>query len=190
MSKQRTHGEIAWDNLTPAQRKVNIAKDVIEQIQLSKLNMKGGVYICRPLSVPLSMRIPVRKRMTEECVEFVQRQCDVCARGALLLRRVALFDKLRWGQLGIHADGSMAVARAHTTRGLKDAFTARELALIEAAFEVDYVFAPSHPMARYAAKFGEDFPFDPADRMIAICQNIIDHKGEFRPEVRYIMYWK
>jgi len=88
---------------------------------------------------------------------------------------------------GVNADRENIVEAFHGT------FSDRQLNLIETAFEKRYCFADpaydddqaSAPELYAAAiQFGEDHR-NSRDRLQAIMQNIVDHKGTFKPAVRY-----
>ena len=104
----------------------------------------------------------------------------MCARGALMLARIDKYNSITWGQTGrlIH------IGSTTTSDVLSDAFGVHQLHLIECAFERSSAFLNRSRAGVDAYRFGSDFP-DPNLRMMAICQNIIDHDGEFRPRVRY-----
>ena len=97
-----------------------------------------------------------------------------------MLSKVAKFNDASLGDIGgrssVHGM-SMASYGIDTIDMLEDAFSEEELYLIESAFE------GWHRDFGSVLRFHNDHSY-PSNRLIAICQNIIDH-GEFKPSVRY-----
>jgi len=175
-----------WRTLTRAERKVEIAKDVIKHIQAENLNIRDGLgYIVPDTArghLDLRDRANTRTELDSEGCDLVRKHCTMCARGALLISRVDVGNKLGWSDIGSGHAGS-----GHTVWGLKDAFTISELKLIEAAFERSDNYASSTTRRELkidAREFGKGHA-DPSDRLLAVMQNIVDHDGEFKPEVLY-----
>lgn len=175
-----------WRTLTRAERKVEIAKDVIKHIQAENLNIRAGWGYVVPDTPTarndLRDRVDARSELDSEACDLVRKSCAMCARGALLISRVDVGNKLGWSDIG----NGHAIA-CHTVRGLKDSFTISELKLIEAAFERNDRYAPQttrRDLKINAREFGNGHA-DSSDRLLAIMQNIVDHDGEFKPEVLY-----
>lgn len=201
MAKSKT-----WDEMTPAERRVVLAQDVIAHINAKRLLHVHDNQCYVNVSVDLTDAekdrerrwldaLPRKETISRRIVRRLMKRCDVCARGALMLARIDRFNsmKIRDLHIGQFGVGSMEVMSGDTVKALAGAFTKSQLGLIEAAFElrspcvihsnffdtwIDWVGGKN------AVEFGGDHK-DPTSRLIAIMQNIIDHDGEFKPEVRY-----
>lgn len=178
-----------WEDCTPAERRVLIAKDALASVVAGKYkNIFRGRYLDS-----MSRRLPLPSRhetATKAHCETIGEHCNMCARGALLLSRAIRFNSLTLADLGVW-DRNVEAIPEETTFGLAGSFTERQLGLIEAAFEQNTEYAEnvgfSDTIGDQAKQFGDDHP-DHANRLIAILQNIIDHNGTFKPAVRYEVY--
>lgn len=89
----------------------------------------------------------------------------MCAKGALFLSRIDKFNKVRRSDLtGYVGDGVICDL-------LSDIFTFDQLDLIEYCFE-------------RSSDWLQELP-NSADRLLGICQNVIDQGGTFKPKVLY-----
>jgi hypothetical protein len=153
--------------MTRKQRKVAIAKDVIKQVNAGVFDAKSQHGYVVPMNGYLNGPVEQRNAIA------VAKECHVCARGALMLSRIAKFNDMVINPICGN------IEQEQTAKALEDAFTSRELYEIERAFE--------------GGEDGSDYRRffldhkNSNNRLIAICQNIIDHKGTFRPEVRYVV---
>lgn len=173
-----TKAEQRYQQMSREQRRVAIAKDVIAAIRAKKFGrVSPGTYIYGPGDLPLNKSTAGR----------LMPECEVCARGAMMLTKIAKYN-------GYEVSANKMVcflgpmAKRATSAALRDAFSPLALNLIETAFERSTSFASgcSPTAAVEAYEFGCDHD-DPSDRLLAIMQNIVDHHGTFRPEVRYIV---
>lgn len=164
--------------LSDVQKRIAVCKDVIANIQAAQLNVvPNNGYI-----VGLNMELE-DSDVIHHMLPLIKKKCEVCARGAMMICKIDKFNSCNYINLN-------DVEQSDTAEQL-DFFEEDQLNLIETAFELSDM---SDGYGRYnynhsketidAIKFGEDFD-DPSDRLMAIMQNIVDHKGEFKPEVRY-----
>lgn len=162
------HTPKGWSSMSKAQKRVAVAKDVLAQIDAEMVVAEECVY--------------VEARALES--EMAQQYCDVskpvvcraCGLGSLILSSVRFENERTVSEInGI--DGYEA--RAILSHIFKDS----QLDLIESAFERTSM-ADTNCSVDCAVSFGADF-WHSEDRLIAIMQNIIDHKGRFVPSVRY-----
>jgi hypothetical protein len=171
--------------MTKSERKVEVCREVMRYIRAGVLNdktvMSCNVYLDSGVGnygiIDRLDETPMSRADAKALLE--SKKCEMCARGALMLAKVAKHNG------GVRKISSCGIDQSYTSRSLKDAFTDGELNRIERAFETLY----RKPADRYIfttpeRKFGCQFKSD-ADRLMAICQNIIDHKGQFRPDVEY-----
>lgn len=151
-----------YKKMTRAQRKVAIAKEVISNINIMKIRAHHA-YVSDSDSIPI-------QKTSQQVAEKAKKKCTVCARGAMLLCKVAKYNNY---DFLIFGEGYM-IGSHDTTMALKDAFSETELELIERAFERNYSYS----------SWGPD---NDADRLLAIMQNIVDHNGKFKPSVEYVV---
>lgn len=166
--------------LTKAEKRVQIAKDVIEQILAKKYSAVSGDYVSSTSMVPLNKEVLNRDNP----------KCKVCACGSLILSAIRLFNR---HTCPITTNGSHIKAMTL----LKDWFSLAQLISIESAFEgwsniahgngfhPDMVnkladkakaWRDSSGFGNYEMKFSDE-------HIIAIMKNIIDNNGTFKPEV-------
>ena len=159
-----------WDELTPNERKVEIAEDVLQSIKNQEFtNIDTGHYVDNIYI--LYSNYQSQEIISKEQCKQIKKECSMCARGALLIGRIDRFNTLKWNDV--------YDSQVSTTNGLKGSFTQKELELIECACEQYAGFHKQDAeVALRAEKFGDKFN-DPVDRMIAICENIIENNGEF-----------
>lgn len=175
----------AWDKMSKKERRVSIARDVLRRLERGELRL-GINYYCEPDD---DEDFALQKGdISKEDITKLQTECRVCARGAFMISRISKCKDVKWEQLKNGKSNTIHVDNEANSNILKDSFTQKQLGLIEAAFEfsleygVDY--GNSSEDSREAAKFGYDLD-KPQDRLIAICQNIIDNDGKFNPYIRY-----
>lgn len=150
-----------WEEMTRAQRRVAVAKDVIKAVKAKKFNVLAfNAYIEGDMPIEAG-----RERQWAK-TSLKQARCTVCARGGMMLCKVAKYNnfEIPSESSGLYAGG------AETTLALSDCFTEKQLLDIEHAFENCWCDIE-----------------DDADRLTAIMQNIIDHNGTFKPSVQYVM---
>lgn len=164
--------------------KTSIARDVIKYLDSEKIIAESGIYFC------INDKNLISDMAQNPETEFNQdlpkaKECEVCAIGALFYSTVLEKDQLNnktalgghWPDQTVLSIGSMFMFDY-----LKDYFTFRELAVIEAAFECALVQNGEIKIddeIRAAISFGLSFEED-RDRMRAIMENIIEHR-EFKP---------
>lgn len=164
----------------PAAR-VAVAKDVIKRLQYGKLHAQTHYYV-----------VNTTGKATKPDVDNIEANCGVCAMGACMLSFARLYNHIDLEDAAEHTKEFEDHYNFTKFRSvLLRVFTGVQLQLIETAFECDdftdsrydYSGIKTVPVLN-AIKFGESFR-RADDRMLAIMQNIVDHKGTFRPEVAY-----
>ena len=147
-----------WDAMPPGERAVAVAKDVIAQLKRKAFVATPNTYLFHDGDIShLMPEDDLRAHLAE------LGNCKVCAKGAIFLCSVRLFDQVTVGN-----NDSL-----YNSRVVWDLF-GDDANSIEYAFEGwndDYTpereFYAAHP--------------DPKRRLIAIMQNIIEHDGRFVP---------
>lgn len=167
--------------LTKAEQRVEVAKDVLKQIKAKRYVGNTGSYIRGVVVDNVDMNDSVRENFDK--IE----ECDVCAMGACLLSITKYKNMLTFAELPFCTSqmGSKVV-------DLLSIFTPKQLLLIESAFEgydhgadrvAEDVFGYRDGLSlqeiekvdNFYAKYSED-----TNRLKAIMENIISHKGTFK----------
>ena len=164
--------EKTWDELTPAERRVAIATDAMQQAINHDIKLQHEAYFY------IYDEDGSSQFLLEEDARAIGR-CGVCARGALLVSRIAKFNSVTHDQLNLT---TRCLATEHFLDG---AFSLRDLERIECAYEMNSCYATDdlHGIdgIRSCVRFGVMHKSS-RDRFVAICQNIIDNNGDFCPQ--------
>lgn len=172
-----------WEEMTRSERKVAVAKDVKAHILAKSFKVTPGTY----LGVNKDVEELPNSQLQAQCLLSAKKdKCEACARGAMMLCKVAKWNN--W-------DGSFAwyIDDWRTADALEDAFNKEELDLIECFFERSCEFMGDEYSDVDEESFIEEYgasplkwgPNKPDDRLLCIMQSIIDHGGDFKPEVEY-----
>lgn len=155
-----------WEEMCKEEKRVAIARDVIAKLRREFIKPEAGTYFS-----------PVGH---SSCRLKEIKQCRTCALGSML---VGFLSKSKSDKRIVFSTNRNVIARE-----LRGIFTIGELTLIESAFERRAMgtrdYFEKHTNA--AIQFGFSFE-SPYDRLLAIMQNIIDHRGVFKPEVEYVI---
>lgn len=157
---QRLRTPIDFANLTAAQKRVEIAKDVIAALDANKIEAVQGTYGTVELKEYRSLRdsTDLRSLMPDMA------RCEVCAMGAVFVAAVG-----RENNFDINPEDPFWRAEDIIER-LRGIFTPRQLRLMESAFEErgDVIGQ------KYAAMNLND-----TERLKVIMNDIIDNGGTF-----------
>lgn len=156
---KRLRTPVDFDALSPAEGRVEIAKDVLAGLETGRLEALQNVYWNNQSGTSDG---PLREQL-------VDRTCQVCAIGALFIAEVARNNKF---------DFHFRVDRSEMFDKLSRWFSEDQLTEIECAFECR---ACRFCNLVRAIEFGKKYA-DPTARMRAIMENIIANKGDFKPE--------
>lgn len=170
-----------FDQMTKAEKRVQIAKDVLLQLKKRRFKAESGTYFRTKKGAPLDQDVEL------QAVFKKVKHCDVCALGSMFVASVDRFDKLKVRDFVRPADyiiseparwGSGREIRTH----LLGFFSASQIDKIESAFEKSFMDETNgrHDTLENSVKFGERYSEDKA-RMIGIMENIIANKGTFIP---------
>lgn len=161
---------------------VAIAKDVIKQIKARRLRIGNAGYYVNG-EIPPNCGIQVGDQVQEH-IPLLRRKCDVCAKGAIFLSYVELKNQVTFLPENFHdrcgdpAHRIVDFDGADICENLGGAFSRESLDLIEMAFERCNLWLSDKSKAAY--DLGSRYK-TPGKRMIAICENIIENKGVFKP---------
>lgn len=182
-----------------AQKRVLIAQDVIDRINLKQYKASNGNW----LSVYEAENY---KEQFQTAVIENKVTCQCCALGGLMASCVVFKNDLTVEQTEYKSDYCDIFASEDDVIGIKGIFETKQLELIELAFEKGKGFykldskenkedvesgwlderqiinLKKKPKAKDAIAFGKRFR-SPKQRLLAIMENIVKNKGEFKPSV-------
>lgn len=186
-----------FKRLTPAGKRVAIAKDVLAQLNAKMILARSGVYFSsKPVEELLNTyesvsgswnydsrqdKLKAELEDTQLCDVLEGQKCTVCGIGAAFVSAVRLGDDLTVPNAGTD-DGSM---REYLVRY----FEPEQVGAIESAFEEECfmsvavgwgVTTAQYDLETRAIAFGQQYRSD-AKRLRAIFENIIANKGTFVP---------
>lgn len=168
-----------FNSMSKAEKRVKIAEDCLERIKQKTYTPRTGSFIWYETR-------DVFKALNEDIQSSVNSsvQCQACAKGGLFLSYVGRVNNFNACDL---EDRNRIFDNEHTK--LLEVFTARQLSLIEYAFENeqhlrrdinDNEISFKQNVIAKAKKYYYDYK-ESTPRMVAICENIIKNKGTFRP---------
>ncbi len=180
-------------------KRVAVARDVIERIALGRARYVPGSYM-RRRDYNERWRTGALTEDVQGCADFLEGECSVCLLGGLLLSKARLFNAVPFAKFdpggyftvsGRQADGA-AIADV-----LADVFDPATLATMEAAFELAAGYYNSSPLLKrltdaeierlqagkaFGHAFGDQSELYVNDRVLAVMNNLIANDGEFVPE--------
>ncbi len=186
---------VTFAKLPKTKKRVVIAQDCLERINIGQLNPSRGKFIYetdltylmigefddkfRPSTVSKVDECSLKTRFNE------MPTCSACAKGSLFLSFVGRVNAFDVNDINFK-NNNATNDKSHSK--LLEIFDIRQLALIEYAFErvlfidTDLEGKPinfTEATRKKAIRFYETYP-DSKDRMIAICENIIANNGTFK----------
>jgi hypothetical protein len=197
-----------FEKMSPAKKRVRIAKDVIEMLDTQKLQAKTGSYLhasrisdgqyeydydadmyevqyrVQSFVDPGDTRYLRQQQEAEATPVHVLldkvESCTVCAIGSAFVASVLRANKVTMGDIG----GKIGGGSTHREY-LQRFFTKAQLGLIESAFERSDEYSTrvgvSAKLAGKAVEFGGETLGNDDKRLRAIFNNIIDNDGTFKP---------
>jgi hypothetical protein len=171
-----------WDKMTPEERRIAIAKDVIEHLDQMNIMSKNAY-----MQVFEGDFVKNEGTITKEECSLLRDNCEVCARGALFISRIDLFNTVDWTDLDLEyydpeEEEHDLLSSDITSEKLEGAFSKQDLGLIESAFEFNRNHGMREECSRFdstnAEYFGLQYDND-KDRLRAIMNNIVQN-GNFK----------
>lgn len=188
---------VPFSKLPSWQKRVVIAKDVIELIAVKVARVRRGTY----LSLIIDDAVDGRQLIGEQLNGHLNKEevrCEVCAKGALLLSHINRNNNYRISPnfFGDIRSDELNSQNAVMSR-LSGIFYERQLNAIETAFEKGVVILDSDlvcgktadgffketDFAKDCIAFGKKYK-DDKRRLIGIMNNVIKNKGQFIPPPR------
>jgi hypothetical protein len=155
---------------TKAEKRVQIAKDVIERINFYNLTPHKGNFILNNGFL--------QNRGDSSLQDILNKNeipCEVCAKGALFCSYVGRVNEIKVGAISFNNHINNIEHRK-----LLEIFTKTQLDLIEIAFEGSSYLHEAKKNTFQAEVFYSKYNTS-RDRLISICENIIENNGTFQP---------
>lgn len=198
--KQARDRERRFRQMTPEQKRVTIAKDVIAALQSKKIKPQTSIYTSLVANKAINTSEP-EKQLQDVLLSLPT--CSACAIGSMFVCTVIRHDQLKIDDLGVESYKSdrwdagkqryvsttnrtnRLNEREYLDQYLKKFFTFKQLTLIETAFErwnpAEGYEDELKDTGRWKAfLFGKQYQNTKA-RMVAIMSNIITNNGVFVP---------
>jgi hypothetical protein len=174
-----------WEEMTKRERRVAIAQDVLKHIEVSDIRDNRGFIVLNDHNYMFTEKEGV---VTPEECEVLRKNCSMCARGAMMISRIDIFNSINWSDFSdqlieeFNYVGAGLTNRRTTAEALKGAFGKKQLGKIESAFEKRSIHASeycSDDVCNDCVAFGIEYS-EPKDRLKAIMENIVEN-GKFKP---------
>lgn len=163
----------AFEKMSNAEKRVQIAKDVILRMEAEQLlAYRNSLVFFIQNDEILDVNDEIYYKPLKEIInDDTSVTCEVCAKGAMLISYVGRVN-----------DFSMEDCNPDGDEKILEFFTKRQMDLIEIAFEMtEFSWHDLKESAIEKAKlFGSKYD-NSNERLRAICENIIENKGFFRP---------
>jgi len=159
---------------------VKIAKDVLKRLRY--LTVRDGNYVRGDTMKVINKKDDARKHLPR-----IEKACRVCAKGALFLSHIRVNDKIDMGKILGDFHTAIVLYDEDVCQPLLSYVSQDQLDLVETAFEMRDVGLQLADRglgaeATQAINFGLCYLGDDKARLKAICQNIIDNEGWFKPQ--------
>lgn len=195
--------KIIFSKLSPSQKRVAIARDVLEQIRLGRYVANAGSYIDELVMKDGKERYEMYGKDIKHNFSKIK-SCEVCAMGACLMSITKFENKLNFEDVGNKISD---LDKEKTKELFSSLFEPSQLLMIERAFEGDYLGTTvggnifdldEYDFKKQIAKCEDFFQrfnkeegigydelkeqkrLNQENRMIAIMKNIIRNKGTFK----------
>jgi len=190
---------VAFERLSPAKKRVFIAKDVLAQIDLNRIQAVSGVYFESETLNDIVDDVRFEGKSASKQLQTIFRKvetCTACALGSMFLCGVETANKLKLNQTDIVDNRGVVSDDIYTY--LSRFFDMRQLVVIESAFEQRNMFAEhrdhSERFDNLTYEEVEEITDEVADaidfgliesdattRLQLIMRNIVANKGTFVP---------
>lgn len=198
-----------FEKMTKAEKRAQLARDVIAQVAARKLVAMSGTWLSRvedgAQRQPLLRRTLVAGGEIDDALQMNKllpqiEQCNACAVGALLYCTVMRANALTVGEIRQHGEtADMIITEFEKIKVyLGGYFSDNQLNMMEAAFEKRHspgdqtksvtragcMFLARTHTAEYGWEWIDRDNADDETRLVVIMQNVADNGGTFKP-VRY-----
>lgn len=174
-----------FDKMTPSEKRVQIARDVLAQLASKRLIATEGLWLNGKGSKPLFTNNQLEENAELQSVLSKQKQCTGCALGGMFMCAVERADKLKLKDLSEDSQDEGHIEHDDVFDYMEKYFPRDQLDKIESAFERGEGAASDYEAAEWLQEVD-----DPSLRMRLIMENIVANKGKFvlskRPQQVYV----
>jgi len=160
-----------FENASDAEKRVMVAEDVISRLRLGQFEAEAGAQIFSADGEVEFGHDSVKEFFTKRKTTT----CNACQKGAILMSYVCRVNEFNFIDLEMGA-----ILSSTQEKKLKEIFPMDQMNLMETAFEGAAYSITEQKKDQRAKNFFERYPAH-NKRMIAICENIIENEGEFKP---------
>lgn len=164
----------AFEKMTPSQKRVQIARDVLAQLASKRLVATPGTWLSGKNESDLLKSTDFEKDTELQKVIGKTKQCTGCALGGMFMCAVERANKLKVGELSDDAQQSGNIEYDDVFKYMERFFSIDQLHDIESAFERGEGATSSEEGSEWLKE--EE---DASERMRLIMENIVVNKGRF-----------
>lgn len=194
LNKLIEKNNLIFDQLSPAEKRVAIAEDCITRIKIKQIEARQGSFIRESdfyggigfhENGDMFKKPNYMEQYQNEVKDIINSSpitCSACAKGALFISYVGRVNNVNRVYDSVNIDNA-------EHKKLLELFSAEQLSLIELAFEGYQYLTHDENHCRIqldldVRESARELAYsitDTNERLIAICENIIENKGEFIP---------
>jgi hypothetical protein len=179
LKRALTRKQREFEKMTPREKRVAIARDVIDQIEARKL-IATSVYFDLSHTAAERMRASHRSGSVDVAMVTAQAQCRVCGIGSLFVAAIERADNLKFKDFSRHDHRDAEVTY------LRQWFDEATLDRVEQYFERKTIecgvregFRSAAPVSKHASPILVEN--DNGRRLTMIMENIVSNRGTFDP---------
>ena len=173
-----------FDKMSAAEKRVQIARDVLAQLASKRLIATTGTWLAGSDEGDLFSRKDVDKNPELQKVLSSTKKCAGCALGGMFMCAVERADNLKLGDLSDDSQSQKQLQTDDVFAYMEQFFSLEQLHQIEAAFEQGDGHASDEDAADWLSEVDEA-----SERMRLIMENIVVNKGKFLLEHRPVQEW-
>jgi hypothetical protein len=188
-NRQIARDNAAFEKMTPSEKRVAIARDVIAQLAAERLVAVPGIW----LDFNVTDNEPDQDPELQTILKSTD-QCEGCALGGMFMCAVERANKLKLSELDEPDTGT--ASQSDVFSYMRKFFSREQLNLIEVCFEqgngAGNVGSDAHDQAMVffgEAEYEGDCSASANDRMRLIMENIVANNGKFVVTKKPVMTW-
>jgi len=174
----------AFEKMSPSEKRVQIARDVLAQLNAKRLIATPGVWLAGKHEDDLFSREDVKKDPELQKILKSQKECTGCALGGMFMCAVERANELKLSDLDDDTRNMRQLQDASVFEYMEQFFSREQLDEIESAFEQGEGFASNEDAADWLEEVD-----DAEERMRLIMENIVVNKGKFKLDKPPVRRW-
>lgn len=174
----------SFEKLSTADKRVQIARDVLAQLASKRLIATPGTWLAGSNEGNLFSKKDLEKNPDLQKILKNTEECTGCALGGMFMCAVERADELKLGDLSVESQDMKQLQTEDVFEYMEKFFSRDQLDAIESAFEQGD--GASNDLD---AEDWLDGIEDAGERMRLIMENIVANKGEFRLDRSPVQVW-